>query len=36
MSAIVKAVYDAFRDAGVSDEKSTEAAKAIADMDGRF
>lgn len=36
MSAIVKEVYDAFREAGVSEEKSTEAAKAIADFDGRF
>ncbi len=36
MSAIVKEVYDAFREAGVSEEKSTEAAKAIADFDTRF
>ena len=36
MSAIVKEVYDAFREAGVSEEKSTKAAKAIADFDGRF
>ena len=36
MSAIVKEVYDAFKEAGVSEEKSTEAAKAIADFDTRF
>lgn len=30
MSAIVKEVYDAFLEAGVSEEKSSEAAKAIA------
>ena len=36
MSAIVKEVYDAFREAGVSEEKSTEAAKAVADFDTRF
>ena len=30
MSAIVKEVYDAFLDAGVSEEKAAEAAKAIA------
>ncbi len=36
MSAIVKEVYDAFKEAGVSEEKSTEAAKAIADFDGWF
>ena len=36
MSAIVKEVYDAFREAGVSEEKSAEAAKAIADFDTRF
>ena len=36
MSAIVKEVYDAFREAGVSEEKATEAAKAIADFDTRF
>ncbi|MCY4613103.1 MAG: hypothetical protein OXB94_05725 [Nitrospira sp.] len=36
MSVIVKEVYDAFREAGVSEEKSTEAAKAIADFDTRF
>lgn len=33
---IVKEVYDAFREAGVSEEKSTEAANAIADFDTRF
>jgi len=36
MSAIVKEVYDAFREAGVSEEKASEAAKAIADYDSRF
>ncbi|MYH69393.1 MAG: integrase [Gammaproteobacteria bacterium] len=36
MSAIVKEVYDAFLEAGVSDEKATEAAKAIANYDARF
>ena len=36
MSAIVKEVYDAFREAGVSEQKSTEAAKAVADFDTRF
>jgi len=36
MSAIVKEVYDAFVEAGVSEEKSTLAAKAIADCDNRF
>ena len=36
MNVIVKEVYDAFREAGVSEEKSTEAAKAVADFDTRF
>lgn len=36
MSAIVKEVYDAFLEAGVSDEKATEAAEAIANYDARF
>ena len=36
MSAIVKEVHDAFIEAGVSEQKSTEAAKAIADFDARF
>ena len=36
MSAIVKEVYDAFREAGVSEEKSAEAAKAVAAFDTRF
>ena len=36
MSVIVKEVYDAFREAGVSEEQSTEAAKAVADFDTRF
>ena len=36
MSAIVKEVYDAFLEAGASEEKSTEAAKAIADYNARF
>jgi len=36
VSAIVKEVYDAFLEAGVSDEKATEAAKAIANYDARF
>ena len=36
MSAIVKEVYDAFIDAGVSEAKSTDAARAIADFDSRF
>jgi len=36
MSAIVKEVYDAFLDAGVSEEKASDAAKAIADYDHRF
>ncbi len=35
MSAIVKEVYDAFREAGVSEEKSAEAA-AVADFDTCF
>nr|VFK23288.1 MAG: hypothetical protein BECKMB1821G_GA0114241_100447 [Candidatus Kentron sp. MB]VFK28408.1 MAG: hypothetical protein BECKMB1821I_GA0114274_100645 [Candidatus Kentron sp. MB]VFK74242.1 MAG: hypothetical protein BECKMB1821H_GA0114242_100263 [Candidatus Kentron sp. MB] len=36
MSAIVKEVYDAFVEAGVSERKSTLAAKAVADCDNRF
>ncbi|MDE0158200.1 MAG: integrase [Gammaproteobacteria bacterium] len=36
MSAIVKEVYDAFLEAGVSDETATEAAKAIANYDAGF
>lgn len=36
MSAIIKEVYDAFLDAGVSEVKSSNAAKAIADYDSRF
>lgn len=36
MSAIVKEVYDAFLEAGASEEKSTEAAKAIADYNTKF
>ncbi|SMN01083.1 hypothetical protein SPONN_2189 [uncultured Candidatus Thioglobus sp.] len=36
MSAIVKEVYDAFIDAGVNEEKSSKAAKAIADYDTKF
>ena len=36
MSAIVKEVYDAFLEAGVSEEKSSEAAKAIANHDTKF
>ena len=36
MSAIVKEVYDAFLEAGVSEEKSSEAAKAIANYDTKF
>ncbi len=36
MSAIVKEVYDAFKDAGVSEQKATDAAKAIADYDSKF
>lgn len=36
MSAIVKEVCDAFLEAGVGDEKATEAAKAIANHDARF
>jgi len=36
MSAIVKEVYDAFVEAGVSEEKSTLVARAIADDDARF
>ena len=36
MNVIVKEVYDAFREAGVSEGKSTEAAKAVADFDTRF
>ena len=36
MSAIVKEVYDAFIEAGVSENKSSEAAKAIANYDNRF
>ena len=36
MSAIVKEVYDAFLEAGVSDERATEAAKAIANYDAKF
>ena len=36
MSAIVKEVYDAFLEAGVSDERATGAAKAIANYDAKF
>ena len=36
MSAIVKEVYDAFLEAGVSEQKSSEAAKAIANYDTKF
>ena len=36
MSAIVKEVYDAFLDAGASEQKATAAAKALADYDDRF
>lgn len=36
MSAIVKEVYDAFLEAGVSEKKSSNAAKAIADYDSKF
>ena len=36
MSAIVKEVYDAFLDAGASEEKATDAAKAIAGYDHSY
>lgn len=36
MGAIVKEVYDAFKEAGVSEDKASDAAKAIADYDNRF
>jgi hypothetical protein len=36
VSTIIVEVYDAFREAGASEEKSRAAAKAIADYDGRF
>ena len=36
MSAIVKEVYDAFLEAGASEQKSTEAAKATANYDAKF
>ena len=36
MSAIVKEVYDAFLDAGASEQKAAAAAKALADYDDRF
>ncbi len=36
MSTILKEVYDAFLEAGVSEQKSSEAAKAIANYDHRF
>ncbi len=36
MSTIIKEIYDAFREAGVSEEKSTSAAKAVADYEHRF
>lgn len=35
MSTIIKEVYDAFLEAGVSDEKASAAAKAVADYDAR-
>ena len=36
MSAIVKEVYDAFIEAGVSENKSSEAAKAIVNYGNKF
>jgi hypothetical protein len=36
MSMMISEVYDALLEAGASEEKSREAAKAIADMDQRF
>ncbi len=36
ISAVAKEVYDAFLEAGVSEVKSSNAAKAIADYDSRF
>ena len=36
MSAIVKEVYDAFREADVSEGKATEAAKAVAPSEHTF
>ncbi|WP_424946751.1 integrase [Candidatus Spongiihabitans sp.] len=36
MSAIIKEVYDAFLDAGASEQKAADAAKAIANYDERF
>lgn len=36
MSMMISEVYDALREAGASEEKSREAAKAIADYDQRF
>lgn len=36
MSAILKEVYDAFIDAATSEQKATEAAKAMANYDNEF
>ena len=36
MSMILSEVYDALKEAGASEEKSREAARAIADYDQRF
>lgn len=36
MSMMISEVYDALIEAGASEEKSREAAKAIADLDQRF
>jgi hypothetical protein len=36
MSAIIIEVYDAFKEAGVSEEKSLAAARALADYESHF
>ena len=36
MSTMITELYDAFKDAGASEEKSRAAAKAMADYDSRF
>ncbi len=36
MSTMISVVYEAFKDAGVSDDKSKAAAQALADYENRF
>jgi len=36
MSTMIAEIYDAFKDAGVNDEKAKAAAKAVAEYDNRF